>query len=111
MLEVLEAFLTRRIHTPTHTGTDIHTLLRLLEVWLRKGDGGFGLSSDTAGGGGDAYPVNHQPREPLAKKCIMCPAELCLCVCLYVCVHKPICLCIHNLFFYSLLSATYYIFN
>lgn len=80
-------------HTRIHTYTDktIHLLLKLLEVWLRTGDGDCGLSSDTAGGSGDACPLNHKPREPLAKKCIMGPAGpwvVCVCVyCTLICLY------------------------
>ncbi len=52
--------------------------LRLLEVWPGRGVGDCGLSSDTAGGCGDACPLNHQTCAPLAEK------NVCVCVC--VCV-------------------------
>lgn len=96
------------IHTGTHTL--ILPLLRLLVVWLRGGGGDWGLSSDTAGGDGDACPLNHQPREPLAlkKNAFMCPAGPYI----YVCFSITVCILSFAFVlvnFYFTQSATYYI--
>lgn len=81
MLEVQKAFYTMRSHTHTRAhGYEYSPSTEAAGVWLRTGDTNCGLSLDTEGGSGDACPFNHQPREPLAKKCIIVQLEH-VCVC------------------------------
>ena len=94
-VEMLEAFLTEHTHGPTHTHTHSHTHTHIHTyththqriVSLSWGCWRFGWGQEMVvvvfpqtllGVGGDACPRNHQPREPLAKKYIMCPAGSCV---------------------------------